>query len=62
MGLARLRRLQPVYARKEPVVCYAVSRPIYSGDEDSEEVQTLAESYSSRAHGDQKPYPLPPGR
>jgi hypothetical protein len=55
MMLARLRGLRPVCAWKELVVCYAVSRTIYGGDEDSEEVQTLAESYSSRAHGDQNP-------
>jgi hypothetical protein len=55
MKLSRLGRLQPVCDWKELVVWYAVSRTICGGDEDSEEVQTLAELYSSRAHGDQKP-------
>ena len=55
MMLARLRRLRPVYAWKELLVCYPTSRTICGGDQDNKEVQTLAKSYSSWAHGDQNP-------
>jgi ABC transporter, phosphonate, periplasmic substrate-binding protein len=55
MLLARLRRLRPVCAWKELLACYAASPTIRGGDEDNEEVQTLAESYFPWAHGDQNP-------
>jgi ABC-type phosphate/phosphonate transport system substrate-binding protein len=53
--VARLRRLRPARAWKELLVCYATSRTTSGGDQDNKEVQTLAESYSSWAHGDQNP-------
>jgi hypothetical protein len=55
MLLGRLRRLRPVCAWKELLACYAASPTKCGGDEDNEEVQTLAESYSPLAHGDQNP-------